>query len=93
MQSTWWQISGVKWQGGSVLGEEAVIVGIHDGLSRVGPSQILRRTWTVDVVLGAAVDGVVGGLVDERSSVGVVTGGRCVPEGTAEVDFPELVRI
>jgi len=70
-----------------------VIIGIHDGLTWVGPSQILRRTWTVDVVLGATVGGEVGGLMDERSSIGVVTGGWGGPEGTAEVDLPELVGV
>ena len=93
VQSTWWQIPGVKWQGGRVLGEEAVIIGIHNGLTWVGPSQILRRTWTVDVVLGATVGGEVGGLMDERSSIGVITGGWGGPEGAAEVDLPELVGV
>jgi len=31
--------------------------------------------------------------MDERSSIGVVTGGWGGPEGTAEVDLPELVGV
>ena len=70
-----------------------MIIGVHDGLGWVSLSQILGSNWTVDVVLGAAVDGEVGGLVDERSGIGVVTGDRGGPEGTAEVDLPEYVGI
>ena len=94
VQSTQWQISG-RWHGGGtiVLSEEAVIIGVRAGRSRVGTSQILGRARTVDVVLGTTVDGEMGGLVDERSSIGVVTGGWGGPEGTAEVDHPVLVGI
>jgi len=88
-----WQISGIERQGGSVLGEVLVIIGVHDGLSWVRPSQILGFGLTVNVVLGATVDGEVGGLVDERPSLGVGTGGWGLPEGRTEPDLSELVGI
>ena len=70
-----------------------MIIGVRDGLSWVGPSQVLGVSHTVDVVLGAAVYGEVGGLVDKRPSLGVGTGGWGIPEGGTEVDPSEYVGI
>jgi len=93
VQSTAWQISRIKRLGGSVLSEVLVIIGVLDGPSWVGPSQIRGVSYAVDVVLGAAVDGEVGGLVDKRPSLGVGTGGWGGPEGGTEVDPSEYVGI
>ena len=93
VQSTQWQISGIKREGGSVLSEVLVTIGIHDGLLWVSPSQMLGSSVTVGVALEAAVDDEAEGLVDEDSSLGVGAGGRGVPEGTTQVDLPELVGI
>ena len=70
-----------------------MIVGVEDGLRWVGLGQAPRGGLAVNVVAGAAVDGEMGRLVDERSGLGISTGIWGIPEGTAEVDRPELVRI
>ena len=76
-----------------VLGEVLVVIGVHDGPSWVTISQIHGTRPTVDVVLGATVDGEVGRLMDERSRLGVTTSAPGVPEGTTEVDLSKLVGI
>ena len=83
----------MRWQGGTVLSEVLVISSALYGQRWVGLSQILGSVHIGGVAPGAAVDGEVGGLVDERSSLRVATGGWEVPEGTAEVDLAELVWI
>ena len=93
VQSTQWQISGIERQGGRVHSEVLVIISIHDRLRRVGPSQFPGSGYTVNEVRGAAVDGEVGGLVDERSSPGVATGGWGLPKCTAEVNLSKLAGI
>ena len=70
-----------------------MVIGVHDGLAWVAHSQIHGTSRTVDVVLGATVDGKVGRLMDERSRLGVTTSGWGVPEGTTEIDPSELVGI
>lgn len=70
-----------------------MVFGVHDGPSWVGPGQILGISYTIDVILGATVDSEVGRLVNERSSLGVITGGSESPEGRAEVDPSELAGV
>jgi len=79
--------------GGIVLGEVLVTVGVGDGLRRVADSQVLARSLTVNMIVGATVDGEVGGLVDKRSSLGIGTDGGGVPETTAQIDRSERVGI
>jgi len=68
-------------------------VGVVDGPERVADSQVLAGSLTISPIIGATVDGEVGGLVNESSSLGVGTKVWSVPEGTAEVDLSELVGI
>ena len=68
-------------------------VGVEDGQSRVIDGQVFAGSLAVSVVLGTAVNGEVGSLVDKRPSLGIGAGGGGVPEGTAEVDGSELVGI
>lgn len=70
-----------------------MVVGVEDGLGWVGPSQVLGRTLTINVVTGATIDGEVGRLVNERSRPRVGTSVGGIPEGSAEVDQSELVGI
>ena len=68
-------------------------VGIEDGLRWVVDSQLHGSSLTISVVTGTTVIGEVGRLVDDRSGprIGACVGG--IPEGTAEVDRPELAGI
>ena len=68
-------------------------IGVEDGLNWVAVRQVLTTGMTVGVVLCATVDSKVGRLVDERSSLGIGTSGGGLPEGTAEVDLPEIFGI
>lgn len=52
----------------------------------VANSQGLARGLTVRPVVSSGQSREVRGLVDEGPSLGVGTGGRCLPERTAEVD-------
>ena len=70
-----------------------MIVGVVDGLGRVGARQVLGVILTVNVVEGGTVGGEVGRLVDKCSGPGVGTSVGDVPKGTAEVDNSELVGI
>ena len=70
-----------------------MIVGVEDGLGWVGFGQVLGIGLTVNVVFSATVDGEVGRFVDKCSGLGVGTGVGGAPEGTAEVDRPEFVRV
>jgi len=65
-------------------------VGVHDGLRWVLNSQCLATGLAVSEVIGAAIEGEVGRLVDERSGLGVGTDVGGGPEGSAEVDCSEL---
>jgi len=76
-----------------VLSKVLVAVGVVDGLGRVADSQTLAARLTINVIVGATVGGEVGGLVDERSGLGIGTGVRGAPEGTAQVNLSVLVRI
>ena len=68
-------------------------VGIEDGLSRVTDGQVLAVGLTVSVILGTAIDGEVGSLMDNRPGPGIRTGVGGVPEAVAEVDGPECIGV
>ena len=68
-------------------------VGVEDGRSWVLDGQVLAVRLAVSVVPGATVGVEVGSLVDERSALGIGTGGGGLPEGTAKVDGSELIGI
>ena len=68
-------------------------VSVHDSVVRVADGEALGSTLAVDVILSSTVDGEVRRLVDESSSLGVGSGGRGVPVGTAEVDHSSAVEI
>jgi len=70
-----------------------VTVSVIDGTSRVADGQALAGRLTVNPIVGATVGGEVRRLVHERSGLGIRTGVRSVPEGTAEVDLSECVGI
>ena len=76
-----------------ILSEVFVTIGVEDGLVWVVPCQVPGFFLTVSVFIGATVVGEAGRHVDERSGLGIGTGGGGVPEGTAEVDRSELVGI
>jgi len=76
-----------------VLSKVLVAVGVVDGLGRVADSQTLAARLTINVIVGTTMSGKVGGFVDERSGLGIGTGVRGVPEGTAQVNLSELIRI
>jgi hypothetical protein len=58
---------------GVVLGKVFMAVSVLDGLGRVGDSKAPGSRLSVHNVLGASVDGEVGLLVDDSSSLGVST--------------------
>ena len=66
---------------------------VVDGPIRGVDSQGLAGRLTIGPIIGTAVDGEVGGLVNESSGLGVGAEVRSVPEGTAQVDLAELVGI
>ena len=68
-------------------------VGVEDSRSRVALSQGLAVILTVSVVFGTTIDSEVGSLVDKCPGLGIGTGGRGVPEGTAQVDGSEIIGI
>lgn len=70
-----------------------MVVSIEDGLGWIVDGQVLRSSLSVNEVTGTTVDGEVGGLVDKRSGHGISAGVGSVPEGTTEIDRPELVGI
>ena len=76
-----------------VLSEILVTISVEDGPVWVAVRQVLTFGTAVSVVLGSTVDDEVRGFVDERSSLGIGTGGGGLPEGAAEVDLPKLVGI
>jgi len=76
-----------------VLCEVLVAVGVEDGRIWVADGQGLAVVLTVSVVFGTTVDGEVRSLVDKRPGLGIGTGFRSVPEGTAEVDASEIIGI
>lgn len=65
---------------GGVLREVLVVVSVRDGAGGVGDGEVLGAALAVDVVASTAVDGPVGGLVNEGSSPGVGTSGGGRPE-------------
>jgi len=66
-----------------------MIVGVGDGLRRFVDSQGPAARLTVNIILGATVDGEVGGLVDKCSGLGIGTDGGGGPESTAQIDLSE----
>lgn len=73
-----------------ILGKVLVVVGVEDGLIRAADSRILSTGLTVDVVVGSTIDGEVGRLVDQRSSLGIGAGVGGAPESAAEVNPSEF---
>lgn len=78
---------------GGVLREVLVVVSVRDGAGGVGDGEVLGAALAVDVVASTAVDGPVGGLVNEGSSPGVGTSGGGRPEDGAEPDSARLVGV
>ena len=70
-----------------VLSEVLVTVGVADRLGYVIDSQLLTFSLTILMVFGATVHLEVGSFMDKRSGLGISTGVRGIPEGTAEVDL------
>ena len=70
-----------------------MVVGVIDGLRRVGVGQVLSVILSVNVVQGSTVGSEVGRLVDECSGPGVGTRDEDIPEGTAEVNLSEFIGI
>ena len=68
-------------------------VGVVDRLGYVTDSQVLTRSLTILVVLGATIDVEVGRFMYKRSGLGIGTGVGGAPEGAAEVDLSESVGI
>ena len=75
------------------LGEVLMAVSVVDSLRWIADGQALAGRLTISMIAGTTVGGEVGGLVDERSGLGIGTSVRGVPEGTAQVDLSELVGI
>ena len=68
-----------------------MIVGVVDGLSRVGGGQVLGVLLTINVVERTTVDGEMGRFMYKGSGPGVGTSVGDVPEGTAEVNLSKLL--
>ena len=68
-------------------------VGVEDGSVWVVEGQVLASILTVSVVPSSTVLSEVGSFMDKRPCLGIGTGGRGVPEGTAEVDDSEIIGI
>ena len=68
-----------------------MIVGVVDGLSRVGGGQVLGVLLAINVVERGTVDDEMGRFVYKRSGPGVGTIVGDVPEGTAEINLSKIV--
>ena len=76
---------------GVVLDEELDIVGILNGAERIVPGQLQARSYACRVLLGAATENETGSLVDNYTRLRKDTVVWGYPEGTAEVDFSEII--
>ena len=68
-------------------------IGVVDGGIWIGAGKFHAILLTVRVVIGAAVGGELGRLVDKRSGLGICTGVGGFPEAIAEVDGPKNIGI
>ena len=71
---------------GGVLGEVLVIFGVQDRLIWIFGAQRHGPRPAADVVKGAVKGDEVGSAVDKDPSLGIGTGLRFSPEGTADID-------
>ena len=76
-----------------ILCKVLIIFGIEDGTIRVSDGQCCSFMPTIIIVIGVAVDGKMGKLVDKCPCFGIGTGVWGFPEGTADVYDPEIIWI